>query len=493
MMEPVQAILTALTPIKPATESEARAYDASIRQHIALLNQKTAEIASAVSSQAKEILESLEPSLHSISYLFVLQTLTESMNSDAQVSFKLLLDSIVEFLLRFDPLQIRYAGQSLRGLLQRIASGMLFSPLAAVELLSAVILRIDPTGSFFTSTHFMLARLAYNSNAVEHALQVIDRDIVFYPNSRNAKESSFLCDPCLPPASYISTQTGLTDHITTAVVLEYNFVRGLMYTSRREWTKAKDAFEQVISHPVRDRGVSKIMVDSYKRWVLVALLGQGKASAAPSYTSATAHSSYKVTGKAYDDVASAFMSIETESLKSRIQDNASLWEEDGTTSLVQELLSSYQKWEIMRLQKVYERAEIAMIREVTMNAETGKTLEDDDAVVALIRQMIQDGMLHGVLEQDQSGTYVTFSRDTLTEEDFASQMAQSHHNIQFISRQYKQLDDELSSSKEYAKYLAYEQRRAGKKCADADADADAGLGFDSQIEDEDLMSDDVIA
>lgn len=358
-------------------------------------------------------------------------------------------------------------------------------PLAAVELLSAAIMRINPTGSVFTSTHFMVARLAYNSNTVESALRVIDRDILFYPNSINTKEKTVLCDPSLPPASFISTQTGLTDRITTTMVLEYNYVRGLMYMSRRDWNKAEEAFEHVISHPIKDRVVSKIMVDSYKRWVLAALLGQGKASTIPSYTSATAQASFKIVAKAYIDVAEALRFREAQKLKLLIQECASVWEEDGTSSLLQEVLSSYQKWEIVDLRHIYERVDISLVREVVVNGETGEKLEDDDAVLAVIRQMIEDGMLNGQIEQDDSGAcYVFFWPDkgAGTEEEFAAQIAQSYHNVESISKRYKQMNDQLSSSKEYVKYLAREQKRAEKD------DAQAGMGFDPHIEDDDLMS-----
>ncbi|KAG5981094.1 hypothetical protein E4U55_003308 [Claviceps digitariae] len=483
-MEKVRDILTGLAAVEPSTQSAAKAYDASIRQHIALLNSSTSEIRAVVLSDTKGILESLDPALHSISYVHVLQTLTEVANSDPQIPFKVLLDAIVNFLHNFDPIQIRYVGQSLRALVEKVGSGQLFSALAAVELLAAVILRIDSTGSLFTSTHLMLAQLAYNSNSIESGLPVLDRDILFYPHSMNTKENSVLCDPSLPTTSYISTQTGLTDQITITMVLEYNHLRGLMYTSKRDWIKAKEAFEQVISHPVKDRVVSKTMLDSYKRWVLVTLLGHGRASALPPYTTATAQSSYKISGRTYSNVAENFTLLDAEVLKSQIQENASVWEEDGTSSLLQEVLSSYQKWQIVGLRQTHERVEIAMVRQMTVSAETGARLKDDDAILTLIRHMMEDGMLDGSsLEQDDSGNwFLSFSRDSLTEAEFATQIAQSYQNIESISKQYKQMNDELSSSKEYVKYLAREQKRAEKD------GADAGFGFDCQIEDEDLMS-----
>ncbi|KAG6085308.1 hypothetical protein E4U15_001275 [Claviceps sp. LM218 group G6] len=483
IMEKTQGILTALAVVRPSTRSEEKAYDASIRQHIALLNSSASEIHALVLNMTKEILEGLDPSLHSISYLFILQMLTETVQNNSQVSSKLILDAIVEFIIKFDPIQIRYAGQPFRILLEKIGGGQMFPASVAVELLVTAILRIEPTGSLFTSTHFVLAQLAYNSNSVEPALRVIDREILFYPHTMNTKVNSVLCDPSLPPTSYISTISGLTDQITSTTVLEYGYIRGLMYMSRREWTKAKEAFEQVILHPTKDRAMSKIMLDSYKRWVLVALLGQGKAPTLPSYSTGTAHLIYEIAAKAYDSVAQAFMSTEAAFLKSQIEENAALWEEDGTSTLLQEVLASYQKWQIVGLRSIYQRAEISMIRRMTVNAVTGKTLENDDAVLTLVRQMMEDGTLNGQLEQDDNGVcYLSFTTSTLTEREFARQIAQSFQNIQSVNQQYKQMNDQLSSTNEYVRHLAIEKNRSDKDGFNHWAN------YPLQLEDEDLMS-----
>lgn len=57
IMEKTQGILTALAVVRPSTRSEEKAYDASIRQHIALLNSSASEIHALVLNMTKEILE----------------------------------------------------------------------------------------------------------------------------------------------------------------------------------------------------------------------------------------------------------------------------------------------------------------------------------------------------------------------------------------------------------------------------------------------------
>lgn len=68
----------------------------------------------------------LRPSQNSIGYLYLLDIILASSSLPSKLEKPALLDKVVYFLTRFDPVQIRYAGLSLRSLLDRIASGTLF-------------------------------------------------------------------------------------------------------------------------------------------------------------------------------------------------------------------------------------------------------------------------------------------------------------------------------------------------------------------------------
>ena len=352
-----------------------------------------------------------------------------------------------------------------------------------MRLLGVAILRLDPSGSTFTSTHLALARLAYTSNAVDPAFEVLDKDILFYSNMAGVKESRPICDPGIPASTYLSPHTGLTDAIKVPMVLEYNFVRALCYMSRRDWHRAEMALEQIITHPSKDKGASKIMVEAYKKWTLVSLLKDGKTPTLPVYTSTSAKSAYTATAKPYINIAEQFTTTNAADIKAEVEEHTKVWDDDGNTSLVALVLAAYQKWQIIGLRHIYRRIPIVQVRQLTRNAETGSELVDDNAVIALVNQMIEDGMLDGGLERDGTDMYLAFrDGDAVPETEFARQVAQSHGNIEALSKHYRLTNERLSNSKEYVRYVAREKNRAEKDAPDA------GIGFDAQIEDEDLMS-----
>lgn len=353
----------------------------------------------------------------------------------------------------------------------------------AVDLLAAVILRLDPSGSVFTSTHLLLAKLALDTNSIQPALAVIDRDVSFYPNMAGPRDPRPLCEKDLEPATYLSS-TGLTGTLTSASVLEYDLISGLIYISRRDWAKAQRALERVIAHPAKDKSVSKIMADAYKKWLLVGLLHLGHAPTLPSYISPATKSSYLVLTPQYNMVASQFNTANAAQLRTDVETNAKLWDDDGNMSLIAEVVSAYQKWQILNLRQVYKNVPVSTIQSTTLSAETGETLKGTEEVVDLVSSMIESGMLKGQVEVGATAeeTYLTFSDvDTsIPETDFAREITRSQLSIDALGKQYRLTNERLSGSKEYVKHLV---RRSEKEDDEPEV-----RPFEAQIEDEDLMT-----
>lgn len=337
-----------------------------------------------------------------------------------------------------------------------------------------------------TSTHLPLARFAYEKGFIEPALRVLDRDILFFPGMSGQKEARYLCDESLAPPSYISVDTGLTDAVQNTTVLEYNLVSGLCYTARKDWAKAQRAFERVLTHPTRDKGLSQIMTDAYKRWLLVGLLKDGREPELPQYTSPSAKNSYATLASSYKNLASLFHTSDVSQLRGEIETNRKVWEDDENASLIAEVVAAYQKWQIINAQKIYQQIPISQLRKLTFSAESGESLKTDQEIIQLVQSMIESNMLKAELQLGNSGedSYLKFQDETLslTEVEFAKEVTTCHRNIDSLGKQYKATNERLSSNSLYVRHLIREQKRAEKD------GADAGIGFDSQIEDEDLMT-----
>lgn len=334
----------------------------------------------------------------------------------------------------------------------------------------------------------ILAKLAYDTNCIEPALKVLDADILFFPRNthparpENAKN---LYDTEVEPYVYIASAS-LTDAIKSTSILEYHLLQAMAYISRKDWPKAQIALERVIGHPIKDKGVSKIMVDGYKKWLLVGLLREGRPPSFPSYITNATKSTYNGLSEAYNNIATLFTTDGASALKEEFEKGRSTWEEDSNLTLLEEALVSYQKWQVINLRRIYHQVSISQIRQTTLSAQTAETLKDDGEVLQLVSDMIDSGMLKGKLQVGLTAgeSYVTFheEHDLMTEADFAREVARSHASIETLTKQYRVTNERLSSTKDYARHLVREQKRMDKDIADA------GVGFDTHIEDEDLMT-----
>ncbi|KAH0532837.1 hypothetical protein TsFJ059_001475 [Trichoderma semiorbis] len=483
-MDEVKRIFLDFSP-SPASYPSTKSYDAAAKSYAASVTKLSSDVQTAIQRNPIEALQLVDPSTNSIGYLSIIDTLLRGSVPESTPR-SLLLDEAVRFLLKFDPIQIRYVGSLFRSLLEDL--GSFFSPLVAVELLANAILRIDPSGSVFTSTHLVMAKLAYDTNCIEPALKVLDADILFYPRNthparpENAKN---LYDTEVEPYVYIASAS-LTDAIKSTSILEYHLLQAMAYISRKDWPKAQVALERVIGHPIKDKGVSKIMVDGYKKWLLVGLLREGRPPSFPSYITNATKSTYNGLSEAYNNIATLFTTDGASALKEEFEKGRPTWEEDSNLTLLEEALVSYQKWQVINLRRIYHQVSISQIRQTTLSAQTAETLKDDGEVLQLVSDMIDSGMLKGKLQVGLTAgeSYVTFheEHDLMTEADFAREVARSHASIETLTKQYRVTNERLSSTKDYARHLVREQKRMDKDIADA------GVGFDTHIEDEDLMT-----
>lgn len=277
----------------------------------------------------------------------------------------------------------------------------------------------------------------------------------------------------------------MTHEIKANTILEYEYLCGLIYLSRRDWSKALGAFERAVTHPSKDKGVSKIQTDAYRKWLLVGLLANGRAPTLPSYTSSSAKAAFANLAAPYNSIAQLFSTPEAAQLKTEAESNSSVWEEDGNQSLVNEVLSSYQKWQIVYLRSIYNQLSVSTILECTASAETGGPLTSNDEIVRLIEGMFESGMLKGQLHVDSGVTYLQFHTEVeaVSEAAFSQELIQAKESIMVVTKEYNAANAALGSHPEYVKHVAREQRRFEKEADDPMEH------FESQIEEEDLMAD----
>jgi len=321
------------------------------------------------------------------------------------------------------------------------------------------------------------------------ALPVLDKFVLYFSGNPKNQKPKCLSDINLSPSSYVTPELNQTLKLKSSDVLSYFLWSGLVNIALKRWERALDCLESALTYPIKDGAVSLIMVEAYKKWVLVGLLLEGKSLPLPKSVHGQASRAFHTIGKPYDTLAQIFESGTAARLKSEADFGDKLWESDYNTGLVLHVLAAYQKFQIRNLGNIYSKISMQEVHNQTMSAESGKHLPSVQAVESLVREMISDGLLHASLSQPTTGPAVlTFSPTgpSLPEDQMQQALAEATIRIQSLARDIRQTDRMLTHDKEYIKH-AQKLKKNAKNGSVGDQGI-AGTDMDWNGEEEELMA-----
>ena len=148
-----------------------------------------------------------------------------------------------------------------------------------LPVMVAAMQRMDPSLATLTSNHLHLINLSFSTQSPSPSLVVLDKDLhtTFARASTNQESQPPLSIPHLSSTSYILPSLGLTERMTLDLVQQYYMNGALIYIVTRNWSRAAFFLEHVLSTPAKENA-NYLMVEAYKKWVLVKLLLHGTVS-----------------------------------------------------------------------------------------------------------------------------------------------------------------------------------------------------------------------
>ena len=312
---------------------------------------------------------------------------------------------IVNALLNFDPIQVRYVGNILSKIVDVVYAGAEQSgnQVAAIQLLHSVILSLDRSSSTFTKTHYYFIKLCLLTRAYSEALPILDQPIYHIPTAETTKTidrrlGQFPCSETETSLSYLNTTTGLSGRITTRIYLEYYYMGALCYLAARDWIKAQTFLEIILITPTQHSVASLIMLEAYRKWVLIGLIVKGEPSEPPRAMISTASKHVRILAKPYECVAEAFKNSNVNLLAGEIQEGMDMWESENNYGLIIEVIAAHRRFAILNLRKTYTALSIEDVARFT-------SPEPDNVQETLthVQNLITTGFLQAQLTASKSG------------------------------------------------------------------------------------------
>ncbi|XP_043724271.1 COP9 signalosome complex subunit 3-like [Telopea speciosissima] len=315
------------------------------------------------------VLEQLDPSKHSLGYLYILEAYTSAPIQKEQASE--LVVYIANFINTCLSDQIQLAPDKFTCVCKRFKDQVLQleAPVRGVGPLRAAVRKLQTSSEHLTALHPDFLQLCLLAKCYKTGICVLEEDIFEVDQPRDF----FL----------------------------YCYYGGMICIGQKLFRKAMELLHNVVTAPMSS--TNAIAVEAYKKYILVSLIHNGQFSTGfPKYTSSVAQRSMKNFSQSYVDLANSYNTGKIAELESCAETNREKFELDNNLGLVKQVVSSLYKRNIQRLTQTYLTLSLQDIAN-TVQLRTPKEAEMH------VLQMIQDGEIFATINQKDG--MVSFHED----------------------------------------------------------------------------------
>ncbi|KAL8132517.1 COP9 signalosome complex subunit 3-like [Apium graveolens] len=351
----------------------------SIVTHIQALSAQLDELATFLKRSQKLIrsestrlfsaLPQLDPSIHSLGYLFILDAYTSDPNTKERANE--VVPVIARFLRTCSANQIRLAPEKFVAISKRLKElvMLLQSPIRGVAPLLNAIRKLQSSAEHFTVLHPEFLLLCLSAKCYKSGLSILEDDIYEVDNLKD--------------------------------LLLYGYYGGMICIGMKRFRNAFDLLHNVITAPMNN--LSAIAIEAYKKYILVSLIHLGQLMPDfPRYTSFVARKNLKSFAQPYLALALAYGNGELTELEKCVHKYHESFEKDNNFGLVKQVISSTYKRNIQRLTKTYLTLSL---QDIASRVHLHSAKEAEMRVL----QMIQDGEIFATINQKHG--MVTFLED----------------------------------------------------------------------------------
>lgn len=360
----------------------------------------------------------------------------------------------------------------------------------AIHPIRTAILRMDPSSSTFTTNHLYFLRMCLNAGMPRQTLPILDKDIYSFPaQSPKGVDERYPCSDHEVSCNYITKNSGISEQITPMQVQEYYLLGAHVYIGVRQYERARLFLELVLSSPTQ-HVATPMMVEAYKKLILVGLLSQGATFKLPGTIDHGTLRTVQQLSRAYEALADAFKNRDFVKFHAETDTGIAIWREDGNQGIVNEVAEALNRSRIKDLQKTYsalplERVAIhlSLSQDSTMRLLTAMIQQNHISATITLPTASQPNPANGTSPSAVLRFVPSASANgnVLTEEALLQSRVEM---IKHLNAQLKEADRKLSLTKEYIDWKKRNQKADPGDRMDTSLDMPGGYG-----EDEDMMSD----
>jgi COP9 signalosome complex subunit 3 len=353
------------------------------------------------------VLDTLDLQQHSLGVLAIL--CVKFCQSNIQ-DYDALYDQFQLFVTECNGDQIKFAPETYAKLCHLFAQSLVEKrqPICGINLLCLAIRKIQLFNSQLTSVHADLCQLCLLAKCLKPALEFMDVDI-----------------------TDISKEGG---HYDAKHFLLYYYYGGMIYTALKNYDRALYFYEIAITTP--SMAVSHIMLEAYKKYIMVSLILHGKVMNFPKYTSQVVARFIKPLSQAYHDLVTAYSTNNPDEFRTAMNKHEETFNRDSNMGLVKQCLASLYKKNIQRLTKTF------LTLSLTDMANRVQLAGPKDAEQYVLH-MIEDGEIFATINQKDGMVIFHDNPEKYNSSEMLRNLDEEMRRCIHLDDKLRQMDEEI--------------------------------------------------
>ncbi|XP_055937058.1 COP9 signalosome complex subunit 3-like isoform X2 [Argiope bruennichi] len=360
-----------------------------------------------------DVLETLDIQEHSIG---VLAVLCVKLSLPVVPDFDAQFFRVQEFINNCNGEQVRFAPDMFGRLCQLFTMCLVERQqyIRGIPILIKAIQKIQLFPSQLTSIHACLCQLCLLAKCMKPALPFLDTDITDINKERGAFE--------------------------TKSFLLYYYYGGMIYTSLKNYDRALYFYEVAITTP--SMAVSHIMLEAYKKYILVSLILYGKIPNLPKFTSHVVGRFIKPLSQAYHDLATAYATNTPAEVRAVIHKHNEVFVRDNNMGLVKQCVSFLYKKNIQRLTKTFLTLSLSdMATKVELSGPTEAEF--------YVLKMIEDQQIFASINQKDGMVVFKDNPEKYNTPGMFQQLEEEMKKCILLDEKLRQMDQEITINSKY--------------------------------------------
>ncbi|OIV90118.1 hypothetical protein TanjilG_01572 [Lupinus angustifolius] len=411
-MDPMEALITQIQGLSSSAADISRLHT--------ILKQTTVDVSlRSYSDHLPSLLTNLDPSLHSLGFLYILDASIAIPVSKPQA--EILVPIVTTFIVACSVEQIQLAPDKFVSVCKKLKDQvvLLEAPIRGVAPMLTAVRKLQVSTERLTPLHPEFLLLCLLSKSYKTGLSILDDDIFEVDQPRDL----FL----------------------------FFYYGGIICIGQKRFQKALDLLHNVVTAPMST--LNAIAVEAYKKYILVSLIRHGQFSTnLPKYSSSAAQRNLKNFCLPYIELANSYGIGKIALLEEYVQTNTEKFESDNNLGLVKQVVSSMYKRNIQRLTQTYLTLSLQDI------ANTVQLNSAKDAEMHVL-QMIQDGEIYAMINQKDG--MVSFLEDPEQYKtcEMIEHIDSSIQRVMALSRKLATVDEQISCDPMYLSKVGRERQR----------------------------------